>query len=95
MLNKRTVILSIVNVLIFVFFVPQMAGASGSGKAFTGELRGQWQDRVMCSTLPPRNSIHSAYVEGLGKSLTFTEDGPTGVDDGLINLYSSYRTCAR
>jgi hypothetical protein len=94
MLNKRTVILSVVNVLIFVLIVPQIAGASGSGKAFTGELRGQWQDRAICSTLPSRNSIHSEYVEELAMLLTFTEDGPTGVDDGLINLFANYHSCS-
>lgn len=47
-----------------------------------------------CASLPSRYSIHNEYVEGIGW-VTHTEDGPTGVDGGLIALMSSYRTCSR
>ena len=47
-----------------------------------------------CASLPSRYSIHTETVEATGTRLTFTEDGPTGVDGGLINLMSSYRICS-
>jgi len=48
---------------------------------------------IQCSSLPSRYSIHTS--EEAGTRWTFTEDGPTGVDGGLIQLLSSYRTCSR
>lgn len=47
-----------------------------------------------CASLPSRSSIHNEYVEGLGW-VTYTEDGPTGMDGGLIDLLSNYRTCSK
>jgi len=52
------------------------------------------QSQVVCTNLPSRYSIHNEYVEGLGW-ITYTEDGPIGVDGGLIDLLSKYRTCSR
>jgi hypothetical protein len=49
--------------------------------------------RLECASLPSRYSIHTEYVNELGRSVTYTEDGPTGVDGGLIELLSSYRSC--
>lgn len=46
-----------------------------------------------CNSLPSRYSIHTEYVEELGAWRTYTEDGPTGVDGGLIYLLSKYGTC--
>ena len=48
-----------------------------------------------CLSLPSRYSIRTEYVEATGTALTYTEDGPTGVDSGLIQLLSDYRTCSR
>jgi hypothetical protein len=53
------------------------------------------QSDTECSSLPSHYSIHSEYVEEIGTAMTFTEDGPTGVDGGLIHLLSAYRTCSR
>ena len=50
---------------------------------------------VECASLPSRYSIHSKYVEGLNAWVTYTDHGPTGVDGGLVELLSSYRTCSR
>ena len=50
---------------------------------------------VKCDSFPSRHSIHSEYVEELGMNVTYTEDGPTGVNGGLIDLLSKYRTCSR
>jgi hypothetical protein len=55
---------------------------------------GEWMERVTCSDLPSRYSICTGYVEGMNMWLSHTEDGPTGVDGGLINLFSSYRACS-
>lgn len=50
---------------------------------------------VSCSSLPSHHSIRREYVEESGISIIRTEDGPTGVDGGLVGLLSSYRTCSR
>jgi hypothetical protein len=47
-----------------------------------------------CASLPSRYSLHTVYVEELGKWLPHTEEGPTGVDGGLIDLLSKYRACS-
>ena len=44
--------------------------------------------------LPSRHSIHSKYISDMGVWMTYTEDGPTGVDGGLVDQLSSYRTCS-
>ena len=48
-----------------------------------------------CADLPSRQSIHSKYISDMGVWMTYTEDGPTGVDGGLIQLLSDYRTCSQ
>ena len=49
---------------------------------------------VACASLPSRYSIRSEYVQAMDTWLTVTEDGPTGLDGGLIQLLSDYRTCS-
>ena len=49
---------------------------------------------ITCADLPSHYSIHNEYVEGTGW-VTYTEDGPAGVDGGKIELLSSYRTCSK
>lgn len=48
-----------------------------------------------CASLPARSSIHTVYVQEIGTWMSYTEDGPTGVDGGLIYLLSNYQTCSR
>jgi hypothetical protein len=48
-----------------------------------------------CSSLPSRYSIHTEALKATGTRLTFTENGPTGIDGGLMDLMSNYRTCSR
>jgi len=48
-----------------------------------------------CASLPSRYSIHTEYVQERGVWVPYTEDGPTGVDGGLIYLLSNYRTCSQ
>ena len=50
---------------------------------------------VECASLPSRYSIRVEYMEEAGTSFIRTEDGPTGVDGGLVELLSSYRTCSQ
>ncbi len=50
---------------------------------------------ITCKSLPSRYSLHTEYVKEAGMRVAYTEDGPTGVDGGLIYLLSAYRTCAR
>ena len=50
---------------------------------------------IKCDSLPSYYSIHTEDVKTTGTRLTFTEDGPTGVDGGLIYLLSAYRTCSK
>jgi hypothetical protein len=61
----------------------------------TTVIRSDVDAAVKCDSLPSRHSIHTEYVEEMGMSVTYTEDGPTGVDGGLIYLLSNYRTCSR
>ena len=42
-----------------------------------------------------RLSIHRVYVEQMKSWVTYTDDGPTGVDGGLIHLLSDSGTCAQ
>jgi hypothetical protein len=48
-----------------------------------------------CASLPSPYSLHTEYVEEMGMIVTYTEDGPTGVDGGLMYLLSAYQTCSR
>jgi hypothetical protein len=48
-----------------------------------------------CDSLPSRYSIHTEYVKDTNTWIIRTENGPTGVDGGLIDLMSNYRTCSR
>jgi hypothetical protein len=50
---------------------------------------------TVCSSLPSLYSIHSEYVQERSAWMTYTEEGPTGVDGGLIYLLSEKRTCTR
>ena len=50
---------------------------------------------AVCVSLPSHSSIHTEYVKETGTWMTFTEDGPTGIDGGLIYLLSNRRLCSR
>lgn len=50
---------------------------------------------AICASLPSRHSIRTEYVQESGIWMTYSEDGPTGVDGGLIQLLSDYRDCAQ
>lgn len=48
-----------------------------------------------CAGLSPYYPMHTEYVQERRAWVTSTEDGPTGVDGGLIELLSNYRTCSQ
>ena len=48
--------------------------------------------RSECADLPSRHSIHTEYNSQRGVWNTVSEDGPTGMDGGLIHLLSD---CSR
>ena len=51
--------------------------------------------KATCASLPSRYSLHTELVKETGTRLPYTEDGPTGMDGGLMDLLSSYRTCSK
>ena len=51
-------------------------------------------ETLKCVSLPSRYSIRAQYVKEANTWMFLTEDGPTGVDGGLMYLLSSYRTCS-
>lgn len=49
----------------------------------------------VCFSLPSQYSIHTEYAAERGVWVTYTEGGSTGVDGGLIQLFSDYQDCSR
>lgn len=47
-----------------------------------------------CKSLPSTSSIRSEYVKERGVWMTYSDDGPTGIDGGLIYLLSAARACS-
>lgn len=95
MLNTRRVFLSIIVIFTLVLTIGNAAVRTVSaGEVRMGDASGEWKEGVTCSELPSRYSIRNEYVKGMNLWLSHTEDGPTGVDGGLINLFSSYRACS-
>jgi hypothetical protein len=82
------------NILIAIALV--MVVALTIREAFaTASITAQTDTSIKCNSLPSRYSIHTEVVKETGLPLTYTEDGPTGVDGGAIDLLSEYRTCSR
>ena len=61
----------------------------------TSTLRAEGSTVAVCDSLPSRYSVHAEYVQAAGMWIVRTENGPTGVDEGLIDLLSNYQTCSR
>ena len=51
--------------------------------------------KAICPSLPSHYSIHMEYVKERNAWVTYTEDGPTGIDGGLIQLLSDNRVCSK
>jgi len=89
MLSNRllNIVLVIALLAVVVFTFQEAAATSLISRANSME--------AACSSLPSRNSIHTEYVKETGASVLYTEDGPTGLDGGLIQLLSDYRACSK
>jgi hypothetical protein len=61
----------------------------------TSLLRAEGNAVTTCASLPSRYSFHTEYVKEADMWIVRTENGPTGVDGGLIDLLSNYRTCSK
>jgi hypothetical protein len=93
MVRNRLFNVSIAIALIIVIaFTVREAAATA---AVVSQASSAMRSSVECASLPSRYSIHSEYVEAGGVWVTYTEDGPTGVDGGLVDLLASYRTCSQ
>jgi len=61
----------------------------------TTALRSEGSTVPTCSSLPSHSSIYTEYVAEADMWIVRTENGPAGVDGGLIDLLSNYRTCSK
>jgi hypothetical protein len=86
------VLIAIVLVMVVVLTVRE-AAARAALVSQTDSMKGA--NALECASLPSRCSIRTEYMKTTGTRLTYTKDGPTGVDGGLIYLLSAYRTCSR
>ena len=82
------------NVLIAIALVITLAFTVREAFA-TAILSSDGNTVAPCDSLPSRSSIYTDYVKEAGMWIVRTENGPTGVDGGLIDLLSNYRTCSR
>jgi hypothetical protein len=94
MYKKRlfNILVALAMVITVVFTVQEAIAKSNSlsqGRAIRGAKA------IECASLPSHYSLHTEVVEETGTWLPHTEDGPTGIDGGLINLLSNYRTCSK
>jgi hypothetical protein len=58
-------------------------------------LRSQGNKPGVCASLPSRYSLRTEYVKEANVWVVQTENGLTGIDGGLIDLLSDYRSCSR
>lgn len=97
MLNIRTVILSIM--LVFVLMLTVREAVATEVIVLSTNVANQSaikRTEIMdCFSLPSRYSLRTEYLKGTDSWIPYTEDGPTGVDGGLKELMSAYRTCSR
>ena len=81
-----------VALVILIAFTVREAAATAGIVSQADSIKGA--KALECASLPSRYSIHTEFVKTTGMFLTYTEDGPTGVDGGLMYLLSAYRTCS-
>jgi hypothetical protein len=82
------------NVLVAIALVITLAFTAREAFA-TAILRSEMNTVATCDSLPSHYSIHTEYVQQADMWIVRTENGPSGVDGGLIDLLSNYRTCSR
>lgn len=51
--------------------------------------------KTACGDLSSIYSIRTEYVDERKAWVSYTEDGPTGLDGGLIQLLSDHRACSK
>jgi hypothetical protein len=90
MKTKR--LLCIVAAVALLFVIGLTVRVAAATNALAG---GKGSSVMTCASRPSRYSIHNKYTEEMGIWMTHTEDGPTGVDGGLVQLLSDYRTCSK
>lgn len=96
MLNIRTIILSIMLVFVLIFVVGKAVAATTAIPSTDVADRSLTDQTKLaeCASLPSRLSLHNVYMDATNVRVSYTEDGPTGVDGGLMHLLSAYRTCS-
>jgi hypothetical protein len=80
-------------IVIVVVFTAREAAATADIISKRDSTKGR--EVVECLSLPSRYSLRTEYVNEANTWIFRTEDGPTGVDGGLIDLMSNYQTCSR
>jgi hypothetical protein len=80
-------------IIIVVILTAREAAATAGIISETDSTKGT--EIVKCLSLPSRYSLRTEYVKEANIWIFRTEDGPTGVDGGLLDLMSDYRTCSR
>jgi hypothetical protein len=91
--NRLLHIWIIIAVVIVIPLTAREAAARAAIVSQTDSIKGA--KALECTSLPSRYSIRMEDVKELGMGLSYTEDGPTGVDGGLIYLLSSYPAYSR
>lgn len=91
--NRLFNMLILIPLVIVIALTVQETAATAGMMSEAGSSKGIRS--LACASLSSRYSIHTVYNEESGMSLPYTEDGPTGVDGGLIYLLSNYRICSR
>jgi hypothetical protein len=84
------VLIAILLVIVVAFTVRE---AAATADMISRTNAGKWAKTFECTSLPSRHSIHTRSVGAM--SVLYTEDGPTGIDGGLIELLSNYRACSQ
>jgi hypothetical protein len=82
------------NLLIAIALVISLAFTVREAYA-TSAMISRMEASVRCADLPSRYSIRSQFIEEAQAWILHTEDGPVGVDGGLKELASAYRTCTK
>jgi hypothetical protein len=86
------------NILIAIVLVITIALTAREAFATADVMSGRHAENPgasTCATLPLQMAIHTEYVSKRGMWITYTNQGPAGVDGGLMDLLPTYRTCSR
>lgn len=89
----------LIDLLIAIVFVIALMFTAREAFATAGIVsQGHASDAIRtakCEILPPQMSIQTGYAAERGIWVTYSGQGPTGVDGGLMYLLSTYPTCPR